>query len=95
MAYINALLALEREFAKLTPEECFEVHLEKSKPISDAFFAWAESLNALPKVPFGEDVGYAMSQRKYLENAFCDGRTEISNNRAERSVKPFVMGRKA
>ena len=27
---------------------------------------------------------------RYLE----DGRLEISNNRAERSIKPFVMGRK-
>ena len=28
--------------------------------------------------------------RRYLE----DGRLELSNNRAERSIKPFVMGRK-
>ncbi|OUP59410.1 IS66 family transposase [Butyricicoccus pullicaecorum] len=27
---------------------------------------------------------------RYLE----DGRLELSNNRAERSIKPFVMGRK-
>jgi hypothetical protein len=30
-----------------------------------------------------------------LENVFLDGRLELSNNRCERSVKPFVMGRKA
>ena len=29
-------------------------------------------------------------QQRYLE----DGRLELSNNRAERSIKPFVMGRK-
>ena len=29
-----------------------------------------------------------MSQRKFL----LDGRLEISNNRAERSIKPFVIG---
>ena len=28
-------------------------------------------------------------------NVFLDGRLELSNNRAERSVKLFVMGRKA
>lgn len=28
-------------------------------------------------------------------NYLNDGEAEISNNRAERSVKPFVMGRKA
>jgi len=35
-----------------------------------------------------------LSQRKYLERYFLDGRLEISNNRAERSIKPFVIDRK-
>ena len=30
----------------------------------------------------------------YLINYLKDGRLEISNNRAERSIKPFVIGRK-
>jgi transposase len=95
MDYINALFSLEREFAPLTPAERYQKRLEKSKPIADAFFAWTEYLSALPKSPLGEAARYAMSQRKYLENVFIDGRTELSNNRAERTVKPFVMGRKA
>lgn len=95
MAYIGALFALEREFAELTPEQRHQERLERSKPVSDAFFAWAAGLGVLPKTPMGEAVCYAFSQRKYLENVFLDGRTEISNNRAERTVKPFVMGRKA
>jgi transposase len=93
--YINALFRLEREFAGMTPEERLKKRLEKSKPVSDAFFAWAGSLGALPKTPLGEAVSYAHSQRPYLENIYLDGRTEISNNRCERAVKPFVMGRKA
>ena len=95
VAYINALFKLEREFADLSPEERLQKRLEKSKPVSDAFFEWAFGLGALPKVPLGEATGYALKQRKYLENVFVDGRTELSNNRSERSVKPFVMGRKA
>jgi hypothetical protein len=35
-----------------------------------------------------------MNQRVYLERYLLDGRLEISNNRAERSIKPFVIGRK-
>ena len=30
----------------------------------------------------------------YLTNYLKDGRLEISNNRAERSIKPFVIDRK-
>lgn len=95
MAYISALFSLEREFAGLTPEERHEKRSEKSKPVADAFFAWAAGLGALPKSPLGQAVSYAFSQRKYLQNVFLDGRTEITNNLAERTVKPFVMGRKA
>jgi transposase len=95
LLYINALFKLEREFVKLTPEERFKKRLEKSKPVADAFFTWVDSLKALPKSPLGEAVTYAKNQRVYLNNIFLDGRLEISNNRCERSVKPFVQGRKA
>ena len=37
---------------------------------------------------------YTQGQRKYLESYLLDGRLEISNNRAERSIKPFVIDRK-
>lgn len=95
LAYINTLFNLERKFKALSPKERYEKRLEQSKPIAEAFFAWADSLGALPKSPLGDAVRYALSQRKYLENVFLDGRLELSNNRCERSVKPFVMGRKA
>jgi len=95
LAYIGALFDWERKWAELSPGERYEKRLEKSKPVADAFFAWADSLGALPKNPLGEAVQYALSQRKYLENIFLDGRLELSNNRCERSVKRFVMGRKA
>ena len=39
-------------------------------------------------------AGYVLEQRKYLQNYLLDGRLRISNNRSERSIKPFVIGRK-
>ena len=35
-----------------------------------------------------------LEQWSYLTRYLEDGRLELSNNRAERSIKPFVMGRK-
>lgn len=93
--YIDALFKFERGFAKLSPQERYEKRLEQSKPVADAFFAWVDSMNALPKSPLGKAVTYAKNQRVYLNNVFLDGNLEISNNRCERSVKPFVQGRKA
>lgn len=92
--YCDQLFALERQFADLTPEERFCKRQERSKPLVDAFYAWAQALGAVPKSGLGAAIHYALSQRKYLERYLLDGRLEISNNRAERSIKPFVIGRK-
>jgi hypothetical protein len=92
--YCDSLFDLERDFAKLAPDERYLKRQELSKPLLDAFFAWAGSLNALPKTGMGMAIHYLFSQREYLEQYLLDGRLEISNNRAERSIKPFVIGRK-
>jgi hypothetical protein len=92
--YCDRLFSLEREFSELKPQERYEKRLEMSKPVLDEFFAWAASLNAVPKSGIGIAVHYALSQRKYLDRYLMDGRLEISNNRAERSIKPFVIDRK-
>ena len=64
-------------------------------PRTDAFFAWLDGLNALPQPKLGVAVTYAKNQRKHLMNILADGGVEISYNRCERAVKPFVQGRKA
>jgi transposase len=95
VAFINQLFDLERKFKELSPEERYQARLEKSKPVADEFFAWVDKFGDLPKSKLGEAAHYARSQREYLLNVFLDGRLELSNNRCERSVKPFVQGRKA
>jgi len=92
--FCNLLFVLEDEYRELTPEERYEKRLKYSKPVSDEFFDWVGSLSALPKSLLGEATHYSLSQRKYLENIYLDGRLELSNNAAERAVKPFVQGRK-
>lgn len=92
--YCDRLFELEREFAALAPDERYLKRLEQSKPVIDEFFSWSMALNAAPKTGIGIAVHYALSQRKYLERYLLDGRLEISNNRAERSIKPFVIDRK-
>jgi transposase len=39
-------------------------------------------------------VNYCLNQWEKLGGFLEDGRLEIDNNRAERSIKPFVIGRK-
>lgn len=92
--FCDRLFSLEREFAELPPNERFEERMKQSKSVMDEFFTWAANSNTLPKTPVGQAIQYALNQRVWLENVLLDGRLELSNNRAERSIKPFVIGRK-
>jgi hypothetical protein len=92
--YCDKLFELERTFAGLPPEERLQKRLELAKPLMAEFFAWAENHSHMTKTPLGKAANYALGQRKYLENYLLDGRLELSNNRAERSIKPFVIDRK-
>lgn len=94
--YCNDLFAWERQFAALSPEERYTQRLEKEKPILDALLSWANSISGsvAPKSALGKALYYLREQWPYLVRYLEDGRLELSNNRAERSIKPFVIGRK-
>lgn len=60
----------------------------------DAFSSWAEKRTVAPKSALGKAMSYLKDQSLYLINYLKDGRLEISNNRAERSIKSYVIDRK-
>lgn len=93
-AYCSRLFSIEQELAELPPEERYTQRLERSKPVMDALLAWAETTNAAPKSALGKAIYYLKEQWPYLTRVLEDGRLELSNNLAERSIKPFVIGRK-
>jgi len=92
--YCDKLFKLEDTFTGLAPEDRHKHRLKFSKPVMDELFTWAEALDPAPKTGIGKAVHYLLSQRKYLARFLLDGRLDISNNLAERSIKPFVIGRK-
>lgn len=47
-----------------------------------------------PKTKLGEAIGYSLNQWHKLIRYTEDGCLAIDNNRAERAIKPFVIGRK-
>ena len=94
LAYCTKLFMLERDLQDLTPEERYEERLKREKPLLDQFKAWADTRQVSSKSKLGKALTYLENQWGNLTNYLLDGRLEISNNRAERSIKPFVMGRK-
>ena len=92
--YCDKLFVIEKELLKLTPKERYEKRQEQSKPVLDEFLSWLKSQRVAKKSGIGIAIHYALNQWRYLVRYLLDGRIEISNNRAERSIKPFVIGRK-
>lgn len=97
--YCNQLFGLEADYSQrgLSFEERHHVRLEKSQPIAESFFSWVRTEYEripVPKTAYGTALLYAINQKSWLMNVFLDGRLELSNNRAERSVRPFAVGRK-
>ena len=94
--YCTRLFQLEETFAELKPEERYAKRLELEKPVLDALLSWANETvpKTAPKSALGKALHYLLEQWSYLVRYLEDGRLELSNNRAERSIKPFVMGRK-
>ena len=52
------------------------------------------SSQVLPKTKLGEAIQYSLNQWEKLVRYTLDGQLSIDNNRAERAIKPFVIGRK-
>lgn len=96
--YCDKLFKLEKEYTKekLSPEERLERRLEKTKPVLEDFLSWLKTKEkeVLPKTSLGKAINYCLNQWDKLKAFMIDGRVEISNNRAERGIKPFVIGRK-
>lgn len=92
--YCNQLFSLEKDYIDLSFDSRYNMRIKESLPVAEAFFAWANSVNAIPKSAIGKAIDYLINQWPYLKSVYLDGRLELSNNRAERSIKPFVIGRK-
>ncbi len=65
-------------------------------PVLDEFLAWLQeqSEQVLPKSALGQAVSYCLNQWTKLRVFLEDGYLELDNNRSERSIKRFVIGRK-
>ena len=92
--FCTALFAIEKDLAGLPPEERYGQRLKRENPILDALQAWAHTRKAAPKSALGRALHYLDEQWQYLIRYLEDGLLELSNIRGERSIKPFVIGRK-
>jgi transposase len=102
LAQIKGLYTVERELRnRLTDKEidgaAFQrKRKEKSLPILNAFHQWLERERGqvLGSSKLGEAVAYTINQWPKLIRYLEDGELTPDNNACERSIRPFVMGRR-
>jgi transposase len=93
---IGKLFELEKRGAELAAPELQKLRSEHAPPLLDDFRAWCESTlpKAYPAGPLADAIKYCFARWDELCRYVTDGRLELSNNKAERFIRPFAVGRK-
>ena len=98
IAYFQKLYAIEKiaRDGKYTPEQRFNLRLEKSRPILEEMKAWLDQSrrHAAPQSKLSNALIYMHDRWQELTNYLTDGTLEIDNNGAENQIRPFALGRK-
>lgn len=93
---IAELYEVERTVRGRPPDERRRARQERAKPLFEELQAWLEQM--LPTLPargsLAKAMRYAIARMKRLKIYLSDGRLEIDNNIAERSVRGVCVGKK-
>lgn len=93
---IAQLAHIEESIKELSSDNKYQVRLNKSEVVLNELHRYLQEQQ--PKIPpkslLGQAVSYTLNQWPKIITYLKDGRLEISNNRSERAIKPFVIGRK-
>lgn len=93
---IQKLYGIEKSIRQLSIADKRAARQTRAVPIMAELKAWLDKTlhQVPPKTAIGKAIGYTLNQwdkqQVYLEH----GAAAIDNNRAERAIKPFVIGRK-
>ncbi len=98
LSFIQKLYTFERQAKdqQLTSEQRFQLRQQHAKPICDKLKQWLDKAHqhTPPKNSLGKAIQYLHNQWPRLVRYLDDGEYPIDNNRAENSIRPFVIGRK-
>jgi transposase len=94
--HIQKLYRIETLIKDKTVDERQAIRQEKALPLLEQLKQWLikSEQSVLPKTKLGEAITYCLNQWGKVTVYPNDGTLNIDNNRAERAIKPFVIGRK-
>ena len=93
---IDKMFKYEREARKedYSDEQLLEMRREKIAPLVDEFYKFIDSLHPGNGSHLAEAVNYARNQKAALTVFLNNPLVDMSNNLAERTVKPYIIARK-
>jgi transposase len=95
---IRALYKIEAELKAVSADDdtIKRTRQQQAKPILDELKRYLDEKlsSVLHSSKLGTAIEYTRNRWPYLLTYLLDGRYEIDNNRSERTIKPFVCGRK-
>lgn len=96
MSRIGALYAIETEIRGKLPDQRQVVRQARAGPLLDELHAWIQATlsTVSAKSELALAIRYALSRWPALTRYRDDGRIEIDNNAAERSLRAVALGRK-
>lgn len=97
LSIIGSWYEIERDSRKsnLDAAKCLARRKEFIAPSMEQFQVWLKerAMNALPKSPMGEAVGYALGQWPHFQPFLNNGDVQLSNCLIENSIRPVAIGR--
>lgn len=97
LAFYKLLYDVETRSQLIKGVDLLEVRRKEAIPIWKAFRAWMDSdalKGILPKSPLGRALSYMRNHWDALQRYLHDARLPIDNNQSERTIRPFVIGRR-
>ncbi|MGB4860590.1 MAG: IS66 family transposase [Dokdonella sp.] len=97
LAYYKLLYAVETRSQLIDGVDLLEFRRREAVPIWNAFRDWIDSdalKGILPKSPLGRALAYMRNHWVALQRYLVDARLPIDNNQSERTIRPFVIGRR-
>ena len=92
---IDRLFALEEKYKKFeTVDEILKARQKESSPLVDEYFLKVKNKIDKCDGKLKEAMQYSLNQKDKLIRFLSNGHVPLSNNLAERAVKPFVICRK-
>lgn len=94
LGLIGRIFAADEGFKDIPENERTENRHEILRPLIDDYWEFLSNIQAAHGSNLDKAVNYSLNHKEHLNNVLLDDSIELTNNRAERAIKPFVIGRK-